>query len=87
MTDQPPFYSPHRSRAVHVSTPGEEIWRVRHNHVWWSCELRFHGESYGWEALILRDRALFVGRRLLLRGLAEEWAQDQRQFIERGFQD
>lgn len=21
----------------------------------WSCELRFHGESYGWEAQILRE--------------------------------
>lgn len=26
------------------------------DHVTWSCELRFHGESYGWEA-----RTLFVG--------------------------
>jgi len=32
------------------------------NHVTWSCELRFHGESYGWETLVLRDGELFSAR-------------------------
>ena len=27
-------------------TPGEPIWSLRHEHVTWSAELRFHGESY-----------------------------------------
>ena len=81
-----PHYSGHVA-PKRVRKPGEEIWRTHVNHVWWSCEFRFHGESYGWEVQILRDGNLFVGRRLLLRQLAEEWAQDQRQFIERGLQD
>jgi S1-C subfamily serine protease len=82
--DEPPFYSPQRSRAAHVSTPGEEIWRTHVVHVWWSCELRFHGESYGWEAQILRDGGLVMGRRFLLRELAVNWAMSERASIERG---
>lgn len=85
MTDEP-FYSPQRPRAAHVSTPGEEIWRTRVNHVWWSCELRIHGE-WGVEAQILRDNELVIGQRFILRAQAVAWADEQRRLLERGFQD
>ena len=49
----------------------------------WSCELRFHGESYGWEAQILRDGELFDGQRFILRDMAEAWAEAERQFLEK----
>jgi hypothetical protein len=48
----------------------------------WSCELRFHGESYGWEAQLLREGELVIGHRFLLRQLAEAWADTERQILE-----
>jgi hypothetical protein len=48
MSDEP-FYRPnYPGRARRSSTPGEPLWTLRHEHVTWSCELRFHGESWGW---------------------------------------
>jgi hypothetical protein len=52
--------------------------------VTWSCELRFHWESWGWEAQILREGELVIGRRFDLRLLAEQWAEEERKFIEVG---
>src|SRR5262245_62134573 len=57
----PPFYSPnYRPPAAARNRPAEPLWNVRVNHVTWSCELRFHGETYGWEAQILRNGELFA---------------------------
>jgi hypothetical protein len=50
--------------------------------VTWSCELRFHGESVGWEAQILRDGDLFIGRSFVLRDLAMGWAKNERDRLE-----
>jgi hypothetical protein len=47
--------------------PGEPLWTLRHYHVTWSAELRFHGQGIGWEAQILRNDDLVIGRRLDLR--------------------
>jgi len=63
-------------------SPGERIWEERVDHVTWSCELRFHGESYGWEAQILRDGDLVIGRRFLLRSGATDWADAERRCLE-----
>ena len=69
------FYSPNRlPPPPRQPKPGERLWQERVNHVTWSCELRFHGESYGWEAQILRDGDLVIGRRFSLRVAAEQWA-------------
>jgi hypothetical protein len=77
------FYSPNRPPVPpRQPTPGEPIWSLRHEHVTWSCELRFHGESYGWEAQILREGELVIGQRFVLRQLAEQWAEAERQIIE-----
>jgi hypothetical protein len=64
--------------------PGELLWSFRKDRVIWSAELRFHGESYGWEAQILRDGQLVIGRRFLLKEQAIEWAEEERKAIERG---
>ena len=44
------------------------------------CELRFHGESYGWECQCLHDGVLAYGQRFVLRegAMAEAEAQRQR---------
>jgi hypothetical protein len=52
--------------------------------VTWSCELRFHGESCGWEAQILREGELVIGRRFDLRRQAVQWAEVERQILETG---
>jgi len=48
------------------------------------CELRFHGESYGWECQCLHDGELAYGRRFIHRevALAEADAQLQRLTME-----
>ena len=40
--------------------------------------LRFHGDSYGWEAQIRRDGDLFISQRLIARVPAERWANEAR---------
>jgi hypothetical protein len=57
---------------------GELLWTVRRDHVTWTCELRFHGESVGWEAQILRENELVIGRTFILRELAVKWAETER---------
>lgn len=61
-------------------TPGEHAWSLRKNGKRIDCELRFHGESYGWECQRLHDGELAYGRRFILRegAIAEAEAQRQR---------
>ena len=47
-----------------------------------SCELRFHGESFGWEAQILRGELLVSHGGFPLRALAVAWAEGERKAIE-----
>jgi len=70
-----------------VRRTGETLWTVRREHVTWSCELHFRGESYGWEAQILREGDLHTGRRFLLREQTVKWAAQEREWIERGRPD
>ena len=51
----PDVFSPNHKPPVRQPKSGDPLWNVRVNNVKWSAELRFHGESYGWEAQILRD--------------------------------
>jgi hypothetical protein len=64
-------------------TPGEPLWTLPLEHITWSCELRCHGESYGWEVQILRDGEFFAGQRFVLRTLAQEFAEAERQILEK----
>jgi hypothetical protein len=77
-----PFYKPNRTPPPpRTAKPGEFLWELRREPVTWSGELRFHGESYGWEAQILRDGELAIGQRFLLRDQAVAWAEKQRQHL------
>jgi hypothetical protein len=79
------FYRPNRPPAPpRPPKPGEPIWSLRLEHVTWSCELRCHGESWGWEAQILREGELVIGRHFTLRRLAEQWAEEERKYLGRG---
>jgi hypothetical protein len=49
--------------------------------------LLFRGESYGWEARVLRSGELSMSRRFILREPAVRWADEQRTNIERGWID
>ena len=64
MSDQP-FYAPNRMWAPRRQPrPGEPVWDVRVDHVTWSGEFRFHGESYGCEAQSVREDELVIGEQL-----------------------
>jgi hypothetical protein len=57
-----PFYAPFRTPAPpRQPKPGEHLFEfVRaSDRALISCELRFHGESYGWEVQILEGGELF----------------------------
>ena len=48
-----------------------------------SCELRFHGESYGWEAQFLERGELFYSRSsFVFRADAVCWARLEREAME-----
>ena len=85
MADEP-FYSPHaKPSPPRVPKPGEVLWTLHKDHIIWSCELRFHGESSGWEAQILRMAISFSARTFQLREVTLAWAASERTDIERGW--
>jgi hypothetical protein len=48
-----------------------------------SCELRFHGESYGWEVQFFdRGELLIAHGAFITRALAIAWAEEERKAIE-----
>jgi len=48
-----------------------------------SCELRFHGESYGWEAQFLVRGELFCSHgAFVTRAAAIRWAEAERRAID-----
>lgn len=59
--------------------PGELVWSLRKNDHQVDCELRFHGESYGWECQCLYDGELAYGHRFVLKAAALVEAEAQRQ--------
>ena len=58
--------------------PGEPFWSLGQDHVTWSAEPFFRGEGYGWEAQILRNGQLTIGRRFLLKAEAVNWAEAEK---------
>ena len=60
-------------------TSGEHFWSLRKNGSRIDCELRFHGEPYGWECQCLHDGELAYGQRFIRRAGALEEAEAQRQ--------
>ena len=49
-----------------------------------TCELRFHGESWGWEAQFYERGEFVIGRRFLTRAQAVQWAEEERKTTEKG---
>lgn len=64
--------------------PDEPLWSIRKDNVTWSAELFFRGEGYGWEAQILRNGDLRIGRRFLLKEEAVGWANNEQRELTEG---
>lgn len=83
-----PFYLPNRRpQPPRQPNPGELLFEfVRASDgVGMSCELRFHGESYGWEAQFFERGELFYSRgAFILRETAVRWAEQERHDMEKG---
>jgi hypothetical protein len=87
MTDDD-WYKPHRPpAAARQAQPGEllfEFVRV-HDHKQFRCELRFNGESYGWEAQYLEGGELLFSHGLFAtKAAAVQWAEQMRPTVEKG---
>jgi hypothetical protein len=73
------WYKPNpRPRPPQQPSPGERVWSLRKNGRQVDCELRFHGEAYGWECQCLHNGELAYGKRCPLRALALKEAEAQR---------
>lgn len=78
------WYKPNRPpTATRIPKPGEHVWSLRKNGKQIDCELRFHGESYGWEVQCLHDGVLAYGQRFVFREGAVAEAEAQRQRLAR----
>lgn len=78
------WYKPNPTpRPTRQPTSGEHVWSLRKNGKQIDCELRFHGESYGWECQCLHDGELAYGQRFVLRELALAEAEAQRHRLSR----
>jgi len=86
MVDDMPFYARNQPQPLRAPRPGEPLFDFirASDRAPMSCELRFHGESYGWEAQFLERRELFYSRGgFVTRALAVQWAEEERKAIER----
>jgi hypothetical protein len=75
------FYALNHRPAVPAArpTPSEHVWTMLKSAKRIDCELRSHGESYGWECVCLYDGELVYGRRFVLKAGAISEADAQRQ--------
>jgi hypothetical protein len=86
MSDEP-FYTPGKKptpQPHYRPKTTERLWELRKDHVTWSADWRFHGESWGWEAQIYRDGEITIGRRFDTKALAVQWADLERADLEKG---
>lgn len=86
MSDEP-FYAPFRTPPPpRQPKPGELLFDFLRasDGAPMSCELRFHGESYGWEAQFFERGELLISRGgFVLRELAVRWAETERKAMEK----
>ena len=86
-----PFYKPSRTpNPRRQPNPGELLFEfVRaSDRAPMSCELHFHGESYGWEVQFLeRGELRYSHGPFVLRELAAHWADEQRKAMEKAGSD
>jgi len=83
-----PFYSPNYPQAPpRQPKPGEPLFEFirASDRRRVTCELRFHGESYGWEALFFEDgiELFYSHAAFMTRALAVQWATEERKAMER----
>lgn len=68
--------------------PDAVLWSTTHNSVVWSAEVRFDADDYmKFEIRLIRAGDWFMSHRFATKELAERWANEQRQDIERGWVD
>jgi hypothetical protein len=85
MADQPLWFEHIYRSAEPKPPPVERLFEfVRmSNQAPMSCELRFHGESYGWEAQFFARGELFMSRgAFTTKTAAIRWAEEMRQAME-----
>jgi hypothetical protein len=89
MTDDTAWYSPDRKPPARKAQTvlREVLWTTIVDGVEWSCEFRFQGESYVWDARLVRAGEFFASQRFVMRANAECWSTEQKQQIERGWVD
>jgi len=80
------WYKPHRTPTPpRQQTPGELLFEFvrERDHKHFRCELRFHGESYGWEAQFLVGiELLYAHGGFITRAGAIRWAERERKMIQ-----
>jgi hypothetical protein len=85
MADGPKWFQPDYRFPERKPAPGELLFEfVRaSDRASMSCELRFHGESFGWEAQLLARGELHVSRGAFpTRAAAVAWADGMRKAME-----
>lgn len=87
-TDDPLFYlQPQPPARLSIGQPGELLFEfVRaSDRAMIRCELRFNGESYGWEAQFFEGGELWYSRgAFVTKALAIQWATEERKGHEKG---
>jgi len=68
--------------APRTPQPGEPLFAFLRGHDRFTCELRAHGR-FGVEAQFFQNEEFWYGRRFDTRALAVQWAELERQAIER----
>ena len=83
-----PFYAPnHKPPPPRQPKPGELLFEFLRasDRAPMACELRFHGESYGWEAQFLeRGELLYSRGGFAMRAQAVQRAEEERKAIVKG---
>jgi hypothetical protein len=80
------WYKPHHGglgNEPRVPRPGEPVWTLTKNGRRVDCELRFQGESYGWEVQFLHDGVMAYGQRFVVREHAAGEAEHHRERLMR----
>jgi hypothetical protein len=85
MSDEP-FYSPNAKPVpARVAKPGELLFEFirASDRAPMSCELRFHGESFGWEAQFFeRGDLCYSHGAFVTKAAAIRWAEEERKAME-----
>ena len=75
------FFAPnHKPKpVVRPKPPSEPVWTLHKGEKRVECEIRYHGEAYGFECVCLYDGELVYGRRFVMKADALTEADAQRQ--------